>query len=997
MSSDFENTANHLSILGLDFFPRQWKAVTAPIGPVLVLAGPGAGKTRCLAGRIAHLIQREGAEPSRICAITFTNKAAQEIAARARHGFGHVAEHLTLGTIHALCLKILRPFAKQMGLAPGFGVADDEQQRLILRRLHVHKTGQGSLLTRFGRRQHQGYNLTTREEKLFQDYQTELRGNRLIDYDDILVLTRQLLEQDPAVLFDTQNHWDHVLVDEFQDLDFTQYAILKLLASRHRSIFAVGDDEQSIFSWRGAEPSIIGHFMRDFGVLVAIQLNVNCRCSKTIFDTARRVLRQGELYARREITARHESPYPVEVIGHDDETAEAKWLVEHIRADLNESGISRGEYAILYRTHEIGARLEEALIAAGIPCQLGKGRAISDDPVVAQLASSLWLVLDEDCELEIERLARYSLSEALLAELATQPGSSLRDKLRRHAQGENGPDGRKCWRLLYQIDNLKSLRQVHGNLSNLINAILSLGIGAYESPLDQIADSLVDPISIPAACEMGRNLAEVAARNGRVLIPAKDGLELPMKHLLKKVFPSLQVEYLKDATNQDSRDLVLALPTTSAEPQDPDAIGGNTPRSATLEIFKALQVAASSQFRKVFTDYVAFDTETTDKDVDACEVVELAAVRVRDGKIVDQFQTLVRCSRPVAPGATAIHGYVGADLADQPTLEEVWPSFRAFIGDSVLVAHNGHKFDVPVLKRLTLSWDGLAGVNFFDSLPLARQLFPKGGLRLADLAERFGVDAGRSHHALDDTICLAQVFERLQDERLRRIRVSCLANLIDWLAVGLALEGPLSGADELEVIYRKGSRRALSKFSTVLYDYEQEAAANGIVCPPVAEIIDRLGGRDLQQQIRQETAPQDRYPETYARLQQLIASAASDTLEGAVRCFLDRLALSRSDGAGIDPDRVCLLTFHATKGLEFSRVYVVGVEDNQLPGFHAMQENRENDIHEARRLLYVAMTRAKDRLCLTHCRQRNGRPTGGTLFLSDMGLIETAKSATILN
>jgi len=123
------------SIVGLEFFPRQWQAVTAPVGPVLVLAGPGSGKTRCLTGRIASLIEHNGADPSRICAITFTNKAAQEIANRVRRGLGAVAENLTLGTIHSLCLKVLRPFAKQMNLAPGFGVADEDHQLLILRRL----------------------------------------------------------------------------------------------------------------------------------------------------------------------------------------------------------------------------------------------------------------------------------------------------------------------------------------------------------------------------------------------------------------------------------------------------------------------------------------------------------------------------------------------------------------------------------------------------------------------------------------------------------------------------------------------------------------------------------------------------------------------------------------------------------------------------------------------------------------------------------------------
>ncbi len=180
----------------------------------------------------------------------------------------------------------------------------------------------------------------------------------------------------------------------------------------------------------------------------------------------------------------------------------------------------------------------------------------------------------------------------------------------------------------------------------------------------------------------------------------------------------------------------------------------------------------------------------------------------------------------------------------------------------------------------------------------------------------------------------------------------------------------------------------MGRHTSVLDKYEEEVSAHGIACPSIEELVERLGGKELRERARRESAPQDRYPEVYSRLMQLIATVKSTGLEAAVREFLDKVALSRSDGVGLDSNRVSLLTFHATKGLEFSRVYVIGVEDNQLPGYYAMKENREADIREARRLLYVAMTRAKDRLILTRCVDRERRPTGGTLFLSDMGLTD---------
>jgi DNA polymerase III epsilon subunit-like protein len=406
----------------------------------------------------------------------------------------------------------------------------------------------------------------------------------------------------------------------------------------------------------------------------------------------------------------------------------------------------------------------------------------------------------------------------------------------------------------------------------------------------------------------------------------------------------------------------------------------------TTTVFKALQLLESRGDRRLLDEYVVFDTETTDKDIEACEVIELAAARVRDGQVVERFETLIRCTRPISPGASAVHGYSDSDLLGQPDLGEVWPRFRAFVGNAVLVAHNGYLFDVPVLTRLTEAWGGLQDLHLFDSLPLARQLFGTGGLRLEDLASHFGVPTGRSHHALDDCICLAAVIERLLQEHLRRSRMICHAGLLDHVALGAALEDSSVRSEEDQALVESGTWRLFGRYSGLLDAYAAEVAAEGIFCPPVEVIVERLGGKKLLDRVRRETSPQDRYPEAYARFRELIASCDGADLEDGIRRFLDTVALSRSDGVGADPERVSLLTFHATKGLEFSRVYIMGVEDYQLPGYYAITEGRDDEIREARRLLYVAMTRAKDRLVLTHCRSRGGRPSGGTRFLQDMGL-----------
>jgi DNA polymerase III epsilon subunit family exonuclease len=963
-----------LRVMGLDFFPQQARAVTAPPGPVLVLAGPGAGKTRCLTGRIAHLIATASVPPGKICAITFTNKAAQTIADRLKQGLQELVGEMTLGTIHSLCLQLLRPHARHLGLPAGFGVADEDHQKLVLSRLGVHSKRHGQLLLLFGKHRLQGRPLTGPDERLFQRYQAELRSNFLIDYDEILALTRLLLEEYPEVRAATQRRWDHLLVDEFQDLDLTQYAILKRLAEGHRNLFAVGDDEQAIFSWRGADPRVISRFMTDFGIAEPVVLNINCRCSKTIFAAARAVLPAGELPFEKEIYATRESPHPIQVLACRDETEEVGRVVAELQNDLARSGTSPGEYAILYRTHQTGRQFEEAVITAGIPCQLGRGQALSDDPVIGRVIASLRVVASPQADLEIEHLANRVLPEVLLAAVRQAPGDSFLARLRSHAELK-GPDAPACWRFLYQVENLRGLGRTTWSLAGVVKTVWDEGLGGYESPLERSHDRLVDPEALPDACALGGRLLEVAARGERILLAPADGLEIPVKIMLQRTLPALQVDYLARAEDCENQFSILD-PRSSTEE-----------RLGVTRVFKALQWVEGRSYQPTLTRYVAFDTETTGNDIDQCEVVELAAVKVCDGKEVGRFHSLVRCGRPISARASEIHGYTDADLVGQPVLAEVWPRFCEFVGGDVLVAHNGHRFDVPVLQRLTRDWPGFGELRFFDTLTLARSLFPDANLKLESLADRFGVAKGRSHHALDDAVCLARVFERLQEERLRRSRKTCLANLLDCVTLGATLEGRTPTAAEDRALLEAGSWRALGRHSPVVDTYLEEAEAHDLSCPPLEELVERLGGSAVWKRAQPNGAGRDQSPEAFARLSRLVATVQAATVEEGLRELLDRVALSRSDGAEVDRDRVSLLTFHATKGLEFARVYLIGVEDNQLPGWMALNEMRQEEIREARRLLYVAMTRAKEKLTITHCRERGGKPSGGTMFLDEMGLV----------
>lgn len=252
-----------------------------------------------------------------------------------------------------------------------------------------------------------------------------------------------------------------------------------------------------------------------------------------------------------------------------------------------------------------------------------------------------------------------------------------------------------------------------------------------------------------------------------------------------------------------------------------------------------------------------------------------------------------------------------------------------------------------------------------------------------DLATLFGVHPGRSHRALDDSRCLAEVFECLLEEWAVRTRKTSLSSLLGLVALGAAIENVQAKITEDKLLIDLGNWRALGPRSTVLNDYAEELKTLGTPGPPASVIYDRMGGQELRDRAHREQSPHDRYPDAYARICSIMSSISSTSLNHAVRSFLDTLALSRSDGFGISPDRVSLLTHHSTKGLEFSRVYIIGVEDDQRD----LRSDDPNTLPEARRLIYVAMTRAKDRLYLTYCQTRNGRTLQGTTFLQEMGLV----------
>src|SRR5881396_393917 len=858
-----------------DPLPQQRRAIAAPLGPVLVVAGPGAGKTFCLIARINHLIGTLGIAPERICAVTFTNRAAEEIAVRLKHTLRDRADGITRGTIHALCLALLRQHAEAAGLRKGFGVADEQYQKVILGRLRVPLEQRGPLLNRFGRHRVQAYELTADDARLYREYTAWLAHRNMVDFDDLVTKAEELLRRRVDVADAIAARWDYLLVDEFQDVNAVQYDLLKRLAAPHGNFFAVGDDEQSIFTWTGADPYVLVRFSRDYEIDRPIVLDKNCRCSRQIFETARRVLAQNPQLFEKQLSAEQESAYEVGAFAFRDEEEEAAWLLEDILADRAASGLGWGDYAILYRRHKVGEYLEGRLVRAGIPCRLARGRSLVEDDVIKYVIAALGIVRDPGDLVALEAFARCVLSPHFLQEVeaatsAARPGplsaskasppdpgdflAAIRALARRRPAQD--PDTKKLWRLVFQVENLRALTRSHRALVPLVDEILSQSVGPYRNALEERHDELTDPAAIPEAVRLAERLAAAIAAEQEIVIAPQEGLEIALRGML--IAAGLR-----------------HVPTSTTSRTSPTSI------TSALTLFKALQLLHAEGLDTALERYVTFDLETTEKDVEVCEVVEIGAVRVVGGEIVDRFHSLVRPYRPITPGATKVHGYTDGDVRKARPFAEVWPEFRAFIGDDVLIAHNGQHFDIPVLRRLAAGWEGVDTLVFYDTLPLVRSL-SRDSAKLEDLALRFGIDAGRAHHALDDAVTLARVYRELERLRAVRARKAVLVNLLDYLGLAFALESErergalkesltVPGSREQEILFKVAKFYTLGRYSDALAFYEMERErSGGDSGPSVDEVIRRLGGRALMTRLRAEPDPAQRYPAAVARLRALI-------------------------------------------------------------------------------------------------------------------------------
>jgi DNA helicase II / ATP-dependent DNA helicase PcrA len=415
-----------------DINAQQKEAITAGLGQILVLAGPGSGKTRVLTRRIAYLCQAMGVRPYNILAMTFTNKAAKEMRSRLEATLGSELDGIWLGTFHSACAKILRREANDyLPFNANFLITDADDQvtlvRNILKELNIDdkRNRPASIHHAISQAKNQlilaeDYPATDRREamvaRVYQRYQELLAENNAVDFDDLLLWVVRLFEDYPELRSQYARRFEHVLVDEFQDTNLAQYQLLMHLVSFHKNLFVVGDEDQSIYRWRGADYRNIQRFETDFPSTQKILLEQNYRSTQTVLNVAQAVIDQNTNRTRKNLTAaRQEQGINIVLRETADDKAEAIFVVDTIFQWIAGGRAKGGDFAVMYRTNAQSRLLEEAFIRAGLPYRLVGAQRYYGRREVKDMIAFL-------------RLAANPLDEISLGRVINTPPRGIGDK-----------------------------------------------------------------------------------------------------------------------------------------------------------------------------------------------------------------------------------------------------------------------------------------------------------------------------------------------------------------------------------------------------------------------------------------------------------------------------------------------------------------------------------------------------------------------------------------
>lgn len=421
--------------------PQQKQAVETVEGPLLIMAGAGSGKTRVLTHRIAYLIATRKAAPWSILAITFTNKAAREMQERVEKLVGPSARDIWVSTFHSMCVKILRRDISRIGFTSNFTILDSADQLSVIRACQkelnidakkfdaraiqsVISGAKNELLTPERYESRIGDYFQGIVAKVYTLYQKKLKANNSLDFDDLIMTTIQLFKEVPEVLDFYQNKFQYIHVDEYQDTNRAQYMLCRMIADKHHRICVVGDSDQSIYRWRGADISNILNFEKDYPEATSILLEQNYRSTANILQSANKVIANNTGRKPKNLWSTKGEGRKVQVYQADSEHEEGYFVVSRIKKGI-ETGRSYSDFAILYRTNAQSRVIEEILIKSEVPYQIVGGIKFYDRKEIKDVLAYLRLISNPDDDISLARIVnvpKRGIGDATVDKLADAAG-----------------------------------------------------------------------------------------------------------------------------------------------------------------------------------------------------------------------------------------------------------------------------------------------------------------------------------------------------------------------------------------------------------------------------------------------------------------------------------------------------------------------------------------------------------------------------------------------
>ncbi len=507
MISEPQNTANETPSYLEDLNPEQLEAVCHFEGPILVLAGAGSGKTRVLTKRVAHLVLAHGVKPWNILAVTFTNKATNEMRERLRVLLGDKADMLWAATFHSTGLRILRQHAHLLSYQNDFTVYDDKDSKALIKDIlkeckidekryppqnfsRAIDRAKNEVITaeeyfnHYKDRTYNRYELSM-ESEVYDKYQRALLKSQAMDFGDLLSNTVLLFREHIEVLCNYQRLFKFVLVDEYQDTNYAQYELIKMITAPHKNLLVVGDDDQSIYAFRGATVENILSFEKDYPNCKVVKLEQNYRSTSTILDAAYSVIKENSLRKEKKLWTEGEKGEPIYAFAASDETEEADFVSLTIKSRLS-AGFKLSDIAVFYRTNAQSRALEESLVQNSIPYRIFGGQKFYERKEIKDIVAYLRLIANESDDQALLRIintpARSIGAQTvnLISKFANERNISLFSAAHKVAEKNKNVAGFLC--LLQNLKN--SLENIF--LGELIKNVIE--DSGYKRSLKEVKD-----------------------------------------------------------------------------------------------------------------------------------------------------------------------------------------------------------------------------------------------------------------------------------------------------------------------------------------------------------------------------------------------------------------------------------------------------------------------------------------------------------------------------